>query len=83
MNTKLAKNSIVGLKELRENIETYIQRVKDGESLTIMRRNQPIFLLSPVETELESDWETVIDFTEIKPNGVSAKELLTSLRAHG
>jgi len=83
MKMKIAKKSVVGLKELRENMETYISRIQKGESVTVMRRNQPIFRLTPADAELESDWETVIDFTEINENGVSAKELLASLRAHG
>lgn len=83
MSTRIAKNSVVGLKELRENMETYITRIQMGESVTVMRRNQPIFRLTPADTELESDWETVIDFTEINKNGVSAKALLASLKSHG
>ncbi len=80
-STKL--NNIVGLKDLREHMETFIKRVQAGESLTVMRRSQPIFRISPVDSEAADDWETVIDFTEINPNGVSAKELLKSLQAHG
>ena len=83
MDTKLTKISIVGLKELRENMEEYILRIQKGESLTVMRRNKPVFRLTPADVELESDWETVIDFTEINENGVSARELLASLKTHG
>lgn len=32
------------------------------------------------KTRPELGWETVIDFTEISPNGVSGKEILKSLR---
>lgn len=35
----------------------------------------------PHKKQSEAGWETVIDFTEIKPEGVSGKELLASLRA--
>ncbi len=65
-------------------METFIKRVQKGETLTVVKRNQPIFKISPVESEVESNWETVIDFTEINPNGVSAQELLSSLqKSHG
>jgi antitoxin (DNA-binding transcriptional repressor) of toxin-antitoxin stability system len=75
MNTK---TSIIGLKELRENMETYITRVAKGETLTVMRRSTPIFNISPVDDE--SGWETVIDFTEINPRGVSGREILKRLK---
>jgi len=82
MNTK-AKKSTVGLKELRENMETYIKRVNSGESLTAFRRSTPLFRLSPVDSE-EIGWETVVDFTKIDKNGVSAKDVLASLKKmHG
>lgn len=81
MSTKA--KSIVGLKELRENMESYIKRVKKGESITIMRRSTPIFKLSPVDEE-EMGWETVIDFTEINPRGVKAEDVLKAIkRLHG
>lgn len=76
MNSKL---KTVGLKELRENMEKYISRVDKGESITVLRRNRPIFRLSPVDEE-EMGWETIIDFTEINPRGVSGKEILKRLR---
>lgn len=84
MNTKASsKNSTVGLKELRENMEVFIRRVNKGESITVYRRSTPLFKLSPIGED-EGEWETVIDFTEINPNGVSAKDVLKSLRSlHG
>jgi prevent-host-death family protein len=85
MNTTTTKkNTIIGLKELREHMELYIRRVSKGESLTIMRRSEPIFKITPVDADDEAGWETVIDFTEINPNGVPAKDVLKALRAiHG
>lgn len=85
MSTKTTKKTnVVGLKELREHMETFIKRVQAGESLTVIRRNQPVFRITPISTESVDDWESVIDFTKINPNGVSAKELLASLRQlHG
>ncbi len=79
MNTKTKKNQVVGLKELRENMEQYIERVNNGESITVLRRNVPIFRLSPIDEE-ELGWETVIDFTEINPRGVSGREILKRLK---
>jgi prevent-host-death family protein len=79
MNTKTKKTNVVGLKELRENMESYIDRVNKGESITVLRRNVPIFRLSPIDEE-ELGWETVIDFTEINPRGVPAEDVLKALR---
>ena len=79
MSTKIVKKQrIVGLKELRENMESYIKRVEKGESITVMRRSTPIFNISPVDDD-ESGWETVIDFTEINPRGVSSEEILKAI----
>jgi prevent-host-death family protein len=79
MNTK----NIIGLKELRENTETYIKRVNRGESIMVVRRSTPLFRLMPVDAE-EVGWETVADFTTIDEKGVSARDILTSLRKmHG
>ena len=72
MNTKV--KNIIGLKELRENMELYIDRVAKGESITVLRRNKPIFRLSPLDEE-ELGWESIIDFTEINPRGVSGKRI--------
>lgn len=84
MSTKIVKKQrIVGLKELRENMESYIKRVEKGESITVMRRSTPIFNISPVDDD-KSGWETVIDFTEINPRGVPAQDVLKAIkRLHG
>lgn len=74
-------HQVVGLKELRENMEEYISRVKKGASFTVARRSQPIFEISPVgAVGDESLWETVVDFTKINPNGIPAKEVLRALK---
>lgn len=71
--------NIIGLKELRENTETYINRVNRGESIIVMRRSTPLFRLTPVDSE-ETGWESVADFTTIDEQGVSAKTILASLQ---
>ena len=79
----MKKTTTIGLKELRENMETYIAKVQKGERVTVFRRSTPLFTLSPVDED-EGVWETVIDFTEIHPDGVPAKDVLAALRKlHG
>lgn len=69
---------IVALKELRENVDTYISEVKKGKSFLVVRRSQPVFTISPPdEAEL---WESVVDFTSIQKHGVSVHEVLKMLR---
>ena len=82
--TTTKQKNTVGLKDLRENMETYIKRVRKGESLTVFRHSEPVFRITPVDADDEAGWETVIDFTELHPNGVPAKDVLKALRKmHG
>ena len=69
--------SIVGLKELREHMNTYAGRVGRGESFIVVKKSKPLFTISPVDTE--EKWETVVDFTKMKKNGVSLQEVLKSI----
>jgi len=73
------RHNIVGLKELRENIDRFINRVNKGESFTVVRRSQPVFRLSPVDSD-GMGWESVVDFTEINERGVPARDILQSLK---
>ena len=77
MAKTISKGKIVGVKELRENLEKYINRVDKGESFTVVRRSKPVFKISPAEEE--NLWETVIDFTKIKKGGIDIKDLLARL----
>ncbi len=65
----------VGLKELRQNAERYIKRVRRGESFIVTRRARPLFKISPPEEK----WEMVADFTKIRKGGVSLDSLIKRL----
>jgi prevent-host-death family protein len=71
------KNNIIGLKELRLNIQKYVSFVKAGESFVIVKKSKPIFKIVPAESE--EQWETVADFTKINKDGVPAKEIIKEL----
>lgn len=75
---KKIKTSIVGLKDLRENIDTYIRAVAKGRSFVVVRKSQPVFKISAWE-EANELWEPVIDFTKIKKGGVALGQLLKRL----
>ncbi|OGF20343.1 hypothetical protein A2Y83_00680 [Candidatus Falkowbacteria bacterium RBG_13_39_14] len=68
--------NIVGLKELRQNMDKYAEKVRHGESFIIFKRSMPIFKICPATDEL---WEEVIDFTKIKKGGVKIDEILSRL----
>ena len=71
--------NIIGLKELRENVDKYISKVEKGESFVVMKKSKPVFrLVSPYEDD--GVWEPIADFTTINKEGVSAKEILKELR---
>lgn len=75
------KTQILGLKELRENMQKYASRVEKGESFIVVKKSKPLFKISSVDgDEDEGLWETVIDFTKINKNGVDAKRILRELR---
>jgi len=71
-------NKIIGLKELRENMPSYVNRVNSGDSFIVIKKTKPVFKISPVEND-EDIWEEVIDFSKIKKGGVAINELLNRL----
>jgi len=68
--------NLVALKDLRLNMEKYVNEVKTGKSFIVLKQSKPIFKLTPIEDE---DWEEVINFTKIKKGGVDITELLKAL----
>lgn len=68
--------NIIGLKNLRENMLDYINRIAKGESFVVFKQSKPLFRLSPLQNE---EWEEIIDFTKIKKGGVDVKEILSRL----
>ena len=71
----ISGEEIVGLKELRQNINKYLNKVQEGKNLIILRRSKVLFKVVPAEEE----WEEVVDLTQIKRGGVDIKEILSRL----
>jgi len=69
--------NIVGLKNLRENMNQYAEKVSRGESFIVFKQSKPIFKISPVNED--SSWEEVVDFTKIKKGGVDINDVLSRL----
>lgn len=74
------RQTIVGLKELRENFDEYISLVNKGMTFTVVRRSKPVFNVTPVSANDDENWETVIDFTKFKHGGIDIKELIKRLK---
>jgi len=73
-------STIVGLRDLRENVEKYSQRITQGDSFIVVRRSKPLFkIVSPFEKHEDDQWEEIIDFTKIKKGGVNIDELISRL----
>ncbi len=77
----MANTAIIGLKDLRENTEEYINKVKRGREFTIVRKSEPVFKITPVDVwGDEGIWEVIANFRELDEKGVSARKILRSLR---
>jgi len=70
--------NIIGLKELRQNMPIFAQKIKKGQSFIVVKQSKPLFKITPLEQGAE-EWEEVVDFTKIKKGGVKLEELLGRL----
>ncbi len=83
MRTKSNKPAIIGLKELRNNMEEYISRVEKGESITVFRRTTPLFKITPLSQNQEDGWETIVDFEKEFGEGMPIAQLMASIQKYG
>lgn len=71
---------IIGLRELREHTDQYIQAVKQGREYTVVKKGTPVFKITPADQwGDEGLWEDVVDFTKIKEHGVSISDVKRAL----
>lgn len=73
----IMNNRIIGLKDLRVNMGAYIAELGKGKSFTVVRRTKPVFIISSPQSDVDGQWETVVDFTRINKRGVLASDVLT------
>lgn len=69
-------NNIITLKDFRENVAKYAERVEQGDSLIVIKRSRPLFRIAPID---EGVWEEAVDLTKIKRGGVRIEDLLARL----
>ncbi len=73
---------VVGLRELRENMDKYVERVAKGESILVLRKSKPVFKIMPVdEWGDEGHWED-IDMRDKNGEGVPMDKFFVMLRKH-
>ena len=48
MAARTGRKSIVGVRELRQNLSVFLDRVKKGESLTVTEHGEPVAILRPL-----------------------------------
>ena len=73
------RDNIVGVRELRENLQIYVDEVGRGKSFVVLRKSKPLFKISPYDEDDELR-EEVIDFTKIRKGGVPAEEVLSKIK---
>lgn len=71
-------DKIVGLRELRENLPVYAEKVQRGSSFVVVKKSKPLFRITPYDED-ESFWEEVANFSKIKPGGVAINDLIQRL----
>lgn len=68
-------DKIIGLKELRENLPAYAEKIERGASFTVVKKSKPIFRICPFDED-DNRWEEVVDFTKMKKGGVAIDDLI-------
>lgn len=64
------KGQLVGVRELRQNLSIYLDRVKDGETLRVSEFGRVVALLSPLPAEKLSLFERMVrEGRAIAPKG--------------
>lgn len=76
---------IIGLKDLRLNMEKYIKAVDKGESFTVVRRSKPIFAVTPLDEwgDPVGEWNDGLDFRDLPGGGMPAEDFLKLLKKYG
>lgn len=64
------RQPIVGVRELRQNLSVYLDRVKDGESLQVTEFGRVVAMLIPLPAEKLSPFERMVrEGRAIPPKG--------------
>ncbi len=70
MGVVAAKRPLVGVRELRQNLSVYLNRVKEGETLQVSEFGRVVALLSPLPAERLSPLDRMVrEGRAIPPKG--------------
>ena len=69
-----AKKRLVGVRELRQNLSVYLDRVKNGETLQVTEFGRVVALLTPLPAEKLSPFERMVREGRAIPPKVSLKD---------
>jgi len=72
----------VGVRELRQNLSRYLDRVKDGERLVVTERNRPVATLGPMPAE-DDALERLIAAGLVRPPTRSVRDLPPPIKLPG
>lgn len=74
------KTKSIGIKDLRHSIASVADEVEQKNTVfQVLRRSRPSFKIVPISTVVEEEWETVVDFTTEKNDGMSVQDALNTL----
>ena len=68
------KKALVGVRELRQNLSIYLDRVKDGETLQVTEFGRVVALLTPLPAEKLSPFERMVREGRAMPPKGSLKD---------
>lgn len=72
--------NLIGLKEFRENVGLYTQKISQGQTFVVLKKSKPLFRISPIEPVGDEEaWETIVDFTKIKKGGVPIQDIVAAI----
>jgi prevent-host-death family protein len=72
----------VGIRELRQNLSRYLDRVKDGDRLVVTERNQPVAVLAPLP-EQEDQLAPLIAAGLVRPATRSVADMPPPIKLDG
>ncbi len=73
----------VGVRELRNNLSTYLRRVKAGEVVTITEHGQEVGRIMPPEVSVEERMMQMVRSGQAEWNGQKLKPRIPSVRNTG
>lgn len=75
-------STTVGVRELRQNLSRYLDRIKSGERLVVTERNRPVALLAPL-SDAEDPLERLVAEGRVRAPTRSWRDLPPPIELEG